>query len=1130
MKYNSNRVRKFGRLGITSDRYEFLGLEQAEPDLGDPKVGVSSIGVNPVPSGDQYVLISVEGHEGKRYWVKSTDQAGAGIQGTQGLQGSLSNFQGTQGLQGRQGSQGVQGTQGLQGLQGPPGNFQGTQGTQGNQGSQGTQGRQGTQGLQGRQGSQGSQGVQGTQGLQGIQSSLSNFQGTQGAQGAQGTQGRQGVQGTQGRQGVQGMQGVQGLQGDQGIQGLQGDQGVQGVQGLQGDQGIQGLQGDQGVQGVQGLQGDQGIQGTQGLQGVQSSLSNFQGTQGTQGLQGLQGLQGPPGNFQGTQGTQGVQGLQGTQGVQGLQGVQGGGGQGLQGVQGNGWQGTQGVQGTQGRQGVQGLQGLQGAGFQGLQGNQGATGFTGASIQGSQGTQGAQGTQGRQGVQGSGFQGLQGTQGNQGMQGVQGLQGLQGNTGASGNSVQGSQGSQGVSGRTSTTPYTVMSFESGGDLNAVNTILTTIGGYAGTINLSKMATTDNLPAGSPICVFSGGGNGTRYIQTSRRIWLTTVSTLYFYLNKAGDPPDPNDPGWGDAPEVGEALELQYSKNGTSWTTFTGQNIDPDDIAGSNNWILRTVTVPEDAKSYGGVFIRFIQSTNSGGDSDGWAISPLLIATGGSSGGGGGSSGSSVVLLDTSNEFSVVLDKVLLTKRDDFNPNIPVREPIVTGKTPIAIFGPDANSGGGDRSIATIKKVYLATVDTIEFYTSEGGNWGEEPDLLVEALSLQYSKDGTSWVGIHTMDPGANDYSTWIQNVVKLPEEAKTYDGVYLRLYQGNTTVGDNWATTSIIVKSFNSNNNTSYAIFDFSSNQASTSHKGTRVYTISSYNDLFNKSMASSSDVPVSSSICVFDNYDLDIDDRRTCEINSKIYFSNINKLIFNVNKGGNGWGESPDGGENLVLQYSFDKTTWTTFHTIDRSSGTNTTNTTYISSSNVWTKVSVGVPNEIKNFSGVYLRFLQLDVDNDDTWAISTVIGELISNPGTIVVNDNSSSSVTRYVGLVTVTTGFTTETYVSSSKLTFNQSTGTLSSTAFASLSDITKKINIQEIKDPIGITQQLIGVRFDWKDTNKPSIGLIAQEVEKVIPEVIETDINGFKTVNYDALIPILIESIKDHEKRIVNLESL
>ena len=88
-KYNSGRVRRFGQTGITSDRYEFLGLEQAEPDLGDPLVGVSSIGVNPYPVGDQYVLSAVGGYIGKRYWVSANDLLVQGIQGTQGTAGSV---------------------------------------------------------------------------------------------------------------------------------------------------------------------------------------------------------------------------------------------------------------------------------------------------------------------------------------------------------------------------------------------------------------------------------------------------------------------------------------------------------------------------------------------------------------------------------------------------------------------------------------------------------------------------------------------------------------------------------------------------------------------------------------------------------------------------------------------------------------------------------------------------------------------------------------------------------------------------------------------------------------------------------------------------------------------------------
>ena len=68
----SGRVKKTPQSGITSDRYEFLGLDQAEPDLGDPLIGPSSTGANPYPPGVQYVLINVGGQTGERYWIPST--------------------------------------------------------------------------------------------------------------------------------------------------------------------------------------------------------------------------------------------------------------------------------------------------------------------------------------------------------------------------------------------------------------------------------------------------------------------------------------------------------------------------------------------------------------------------------------------------------------------------------------------------------------------------------------------------------------------------------------------------------------------------------------------------------------------------------------------------------------------------------------------------------------------------------------------------------------------------------------------------------------------------------------------------------------------------------------------------
>ncbi len=80
-KLVSGRVKKLPQSGITSDRYEFLGLEQAEPDLGDPLVGPSSIGSNPY-TGDiaqTYVLISDSEKDGNRYWAPQPNVISGGI-------------------------------------------------------------------------------------------------------------------------------------------------------------------------------------------------------------------------------------------------------------------------------------------------------------------------------------------------------------------------------------------------------------------------------------------------------------------------------------------------------------------------------------------------------------------------------------------------------------------------------------------------------------------------------------------------------------------------------------------------------------------------------------------------------------------------------------------------------------------------------------------------------------------------------------------------------------------------------------------------------------------------------------------------------------------------------------------
>ena len=63
---------------------------------------------------------------------------------------------------------------------------------------------------------------------------------------------------------------------------------------------------------------------------------------------------------------------------------------------------------------------------------------------------------------------------------------------------------------------------------------------------------------------------------------------------------------------------------------------------------------------------------------------------------------------------------------------------------------------------------------------------------------------------------------------------------------------------------------------------------------------------------------------------------------------------------------------------------------------------------------------------------------------------------------------------------------------------------------------------------GVEYDWKDGNGHSYGLLAQEVEKVLPGAVKTNDSGYKSVNYIMLIPFLIETIKQLGSEVADLK--
>jgi hypothetical protein len=147
-----------------------------------------------------------------------------------------------------------------------------------------------------------------------------------------------------------------------------------------------------------------------------------------------------------------------------------------------------------------------------------------------------------------------------------------------------------------------------------------------------------------------------------------------------------------------------------------------------------------------------------------------------------------------------------------------------------------------------------------------------------------------------------------------------------------------------------------------------------------------------------------------------------------------------------------------------------------------------------------------------------DSTWASAAVS-----------ITDNTATNSTFYPVFTSVTTGSIVGANTSSTKLTFNPSSGLLTSTDYNSSSDVTLKENFTQIVNPLDIISQLEGFGFSWKDTKEKSYGLSAQQVETVLPEIVRVRPDGTKGINYLNLIAFLVEGIKDLKEEVRQLKS-
>jgi hypothetical protein len=96
-----------------------------------------------------------------------------------------------------------------------------------------------------------------------------------------------------------------------------------------------------------------------------------------------------------------------------------------------------------------------------------------------------------------------------------------------------------------------------------------------------------------------------------------------------------------------------------------------------------------------------------------------------------------------------------------------------------------------------------------------------------------------------------------------------------------------------------------------------------------------------------------------------------------------------------------------------------------------------------------------------------------------------------------------------------------------GNVKATSFLYSSDKSLKTNIQPLTNSLNKVKQLEGVSFNWKENGEQSIGLIAQDVEKVFPELVSSE-EGNKAVAYGNLVAVLIEAVKEQQKQIDELK--
>jgi hypothetical protein len=184
----------------------------------------------------------------------------------------------------------------------------------------------------------------------------------------------------------------------------------------------------------------------------------------------------------------------------------------------------------------------------------------------------------------------------------------------------------------------------------------------------------------------------------------------------------------------------------------------------------------------------------------------------------------------------------------------------------------------------------------------------------------------------------------------------------------------------------------------------------------------------------------------------------------------------------------------------------------------TYVGQSSITTLGTIGTGT----WNGSVIASAYLDADTAHLTTTQTFSGAKTFSAVTTISNSTASTTTATGALLVTGGVGIGGALNVGGDVV------------AFAS-SDKRLKDNIKNIENPIQKVQKLNGVTWDWNSNadelqqSLPNVGVIAQEVEEVLPQLVHDRDNGFKGVDYAKLTGLLIEAIKEQQKQIDELKS-